>query len=78
MKIKDTKKGILNIIQNRDLSFSRITTWEIIKQKAKDISITFARNEQKSNKQRMKIMEQEIDEMEKGSLNKFVYKRKKL
>ena len=69
------KIGISNIIQNIDLSLDPITLWETIKQKAKDFSITFAKNEQKSIKQRIKIIEHEIDEIEKGNLNNFDYKR---
>ena len=69
------KIGISNIIQNIDLSLYPITLWETIKQKAKDFSITFAKNEQKSIKQRIKIIEHEMYEMEKGNLNKFDYKR---
>ena len=76
--MKDTKQEFQNnIIQNIDLSLDPITLWETIKQKAKDFSITFAKNEQKSIKQRIKIIEHEIhvDEMEKGNLNNFDYKR---
>ena len=74
MKKKDTKRN--NIIQNNELlSLDPITIWETIKQKAKDFSITFAKNEQKSIKQRIKIIEHEIDEIEKGNMNNFDYKR---
>ena len=33
------------------------------------------KNEQKSSKQRIKIIEHEIDDMEKGNLNNLDYKR---
>ena len=42
--------------------------WETIKQKAKDFLIIFAKNEHKSIKQRIKIIEHEIDEMKKKKI----------
>ena len=58
------RKGIIDIIENIDSSLSPIKTWELIKRKFKEFSIEFAKCKQQSVKEKIKLIESEIDEIE--------------